>query len=188
MSTLNYRWRSRWVKLLLAGGLLAIGLVVPGASKAQELGWASQAHARALTMNISTHATAQGVIQPGVVLGGFTSQGWPVVLELARRGKLVIIGATGLDMTCTSGDQFSVEDGWQLLRIARNGRVNASEQIPAGQGQGNPLTGGSHSLTGHFDRHRSTFRGTWRMQLNFMNTDGSTDTCQSGPVTFSTTL
>jgi hypothetical protein len=187
VSTLKQRRKHRGVKLLLIGAVVAFKLVAPGASRAQDVSWASQPHA-AVTTNMSARASAQGEIKAGTILGGFTSQGWPVVLELARGGKSVILGAAGLDVTCTSGDQFPVEDGWQLLTVAQNGRVNASEQIPAQQGQGTTLTGGSHSLKGRFNRHRSTFRGTWQMQLNFKNADGSTDSCQSGPVTFSAAL
>jgi hypothetical protein len=184
VSDMNRRRKVRRVKLLVVGACVAIRLLVPGAARAHEVTWRSRAHGAALVTDISTHASSQGVLKSGMVLGGFTSQGWPVVFELTHNRRLVILGATGLDLTCTSGDQFPVEDGWQLLTVAKNGRVNASEQIPA-QGI---LTGGSHSLTGRFNRQRSTFRGTWRMQLNFKNTDGSADTCQSGPVTFSLTL
>jgi hypothetical protein len=188
VSNLNHRRRVRRFKLLVVGAFVAIRLLVPGAARAQPVSWVSQAHDAAVATDISAHASSQGVLKSGMVLGGFTSQAWPVVFELAHGGRLVILGATGLNLTCTSGDQFPVEDGWQLLTVAKNGRVNAAEQIPAQQGQGDTLTGGSHSLSGRFNRKRSTFRGTWRMQLNFMNTDGSTDMCQSGPVTFSLTL
>ncbi|MGZ4184502.1 MAG: hypothetical protein ACXVUE_01530 [Solirubrobacteraceae bacterium] len=188
MSTLNHRRKIRRVRVLVVGAFVAIRLLVPGAARAQDVSWASQAHGADVATDISAHASSQGVLKSGMVLGGFTSQAWPVVFELAHGGRLVILGATGLNLTCTSGDQFPVEDGWQLLTVAKNGRVNASEQIPAQQGQGDTLTGGSHSLTGRFNRQRTAFRGTWRMQLSFTNTDGSADTCQSGPVTFSLTL
>lgn len=188
MSNMSSRRKVRGVKLLVVGGFVAIRLLVPGAARAQDSSWTSQGHGAAVATDISAHASSQGVLKSGMALGGFTSQGWPVVFELTHNARLVIIGATGLNLTCTSGDQFPVEDGWQLLTIAKNGRVNASEQIPGQQGQGANLTGGSHSVTGRFNRQRSTFRGTWRMQLNFTNTDGTTDTCQSGPVTFSLTL
>src|SRR5262249_34365808 len=143
--------------------------------------------ASTVATNIAAHTAALSP-RGAVALGGFTSQGWPIVLELGRGGKSVNVAATGLDMSCTSGDQFSIEDGWQLLDVAKNGRVHVSEQIPPGQGQAASLTGGSHSLTGRFDRHRSMFRGTWRLQLNFKAADGTTDQCQSGQVRLIATL
>jgi hypothetical protein len=185
VSNLNRRRKVRRVKLLVVGAFVAIRLLVPGPAEAQDATGTYHGH---VATRVSAHASSQGVLKSGMVLGGFTSQGWPVVFELSRAGRLVILGATGLDLTCTSGNQFPVEDGWQLLTVAKDGRVTGSESIPAQQGQGDTLTGGSHSLTGRFNRQRSTFRGTWRMQLNFTNADGTSDTCQSGPVTFSLTL
>jgi hypothetical protein len=179
VSSLNRRRKFRAVKLLLVGAFVAIRLVVPGASKAQDVSWASHTQAADAATGMSPHADALGAIRPGVTLGGFTSQGWPFVLELSRSGKLTIEAATGLDMTCTSGAQFAVEDAWQLLGIAKNGMVRTTQQIPPA---GAILTGGSHSLTGRFDRKRLTFRGAWSLQLNFKFADGTTDTCQSGTV------
>lgn len=176
MSSLNSR---RAVKLLLVGAVVAIRLIGPGASKAQDVSWTAHTRAASVPTGMPAHADALGVIRSGVTLGGLTSQGWPFVLELSRTGKLVIVAATGLDMTCTSGDQFAVEDGWQLLGIAKNGLVHTTQQIPPAAGT---LTGGSHFLTGRFDRKRLTFRGVWSLQLNFKFADGTTDQCQSGSV------
>lgn len=163
MSTHQTGRRIRRIGLLLVGAFVAIMIAGIGTS------------------------TAQGLTRGGVALGGFTSQGWPVVLELGGAGKLVTQTAVGLDMTCTSGDKFSVEDGWQVLDIAKNGKLQTTEQLPPVQTQGTTLTG-SHSLTGRFDRHRSTFRGVWRLQLNYTAADGTTDQCQSGPVKLLATL
>jgi hypothetical protein len=94
----------------------------------------------------------------------------------------VTVAATGLDMTCTSGQQFPIEDAWTLLNVARNGRVHATEKIPPSSGQTISLTGGSHSLTGKLNRKRSTFRGVWQMDLTYKTSDGQTDQCHSGRV------
>lgn len=182
MSSLNRRLA---VKLLLVGAVAAIRLIGPGASKAQDVSWASHARAAGVRTDMPAHADALGVIRSGATLGGLTSQGWPFVLQLSRTGKLVIVAATGVDMTCTSGDRFAVEDGWQLLSIAKNGMVQTTQQIPPAAGA---LTGGSHSLTGRFDRKRLTFRGVWSLQLNFKFADGTTDQCQSGSVKLLATL
>ena len=69
--------------------------------------------------------------------------------------------------------------------FAKNGKLHATEQIPPA---GDILTGGSHSLTGRFDRQRSTFRGAWSVRLNYQFADGTTDQCQSGKVKLIATL
>ena len=115
-------------------------------------------------------------------LGGFTSQGWPVVLDVVRGRKLVRIAETGLDMTCTSGEQFPTKDEWVVLPVQRNGRVHGSVQIPPEPGATVSITGGSDSLIGKFNRQRSVFRGVWQLRLAFTTTDGQADSCQSGPV------
>jgi hypothetical protein len=182
--THEYRRGIRHAGLLLGAAFVAItiaGLVV---SKAQALTWGAAAEP-VPTANITARTASLSPTKGPVALGGFTSQGWPVVFELGRGRKLVTLVAAGFDLTCTSGNQFSVEDGWQLLDIAKNGKLHTTEQIPPA---GDTLTGGSHSLTGRFDRQRSTFRGVWSLQLNFKFADGTTDQCQSGKVKLIATL
>jgi hypothetical protein len=184
VSTHEYR-RGTWrMGLLLVAAFVAITIAGLAVSKAQALTWGFNTEP-APTPNVSANALAHGPTSSAVALGGFTSQGWPVVFELGRGGKLVTLVGAGLDLTCTSGDQFSVEDGWQLIDIAKNGKVHTTEQIPP---SGDSLTGGSHSLIGRFDRHRLTFRGTWRLQLSFKLADGTTDQCRSGSVKLIATL
>lgn len=184
MSTHEYRQGFRRVGLLLGAAFVAItiaGLVV---SKAQALTWGATAKS-VPTTDITARTASQGPAKGAVALGGFTSQGWPTVFELGRGAKLVTLVAAGFDLTCTSGEQFSIEDGWKLVDIPKNGKLHATEQIPPA---GDTLTGGSHSLTGRFDRQRSTFRGVWSLQLNFKFADGTTDQCQSGKVKLIATL
>jgi hypothetical protein len=115
-------------------------------------------------------------------LAGFTSQGWPVVIDVARGRGLVRIAATGLNMTCTAGDRFQTEDTWVILNIQRNGRVHGTTQISPVPGTSVSITGGSDSLIGKFNRERSVFRGVWQLRLSFATQAGKTDSCQSGPV------
>lgn len=184
MSTHEYRRGIRRAGLLLGAAFVAITIAGLVAANAQALTWGGAA-TRVPNANITARTASQSPAKGAVALGGFTSQGWPVVFELGRGGKLVTLVGAGFDLTCSSGDQFSVEDGWQLLGIARNGKLNTTEQIPPA---GDTLTGGSHSLTGRFDRQRSTFRGVWSLQLNFKFADGTTDQCQSGKVKLIATL
>jgi hypothetical protein len=139
----------------------------------------------AMTIAVAT-SSAQGLAggpsSSTTALGGFTSQGWPVVLEVARGGRLVAVAATGLELTCSSGQRFPIEDGWSLLDVGPNGAVRVADQIPPSSGQTVSLTGGSHSLTGRLNRDRSTFRGVWRLHLTFKTADGQIDQCRSGRV------
>lgn len=180
MSTHEYRRRIRWGLLLIA-----ITIAVPGASKAEAVNWRVPAARSTVTTNASARTAAQGLPKSMVALGGFTSQRWPVVLMVARGGTGIRLAATGLDLTCSSGDRFSTEDAFAHLSVAKDGKVHQSDLIPP---QGSDFLGGSHSLTGHLNRRQATFQGVWQLQLMFKATDGSTDTCTSGPVAFIATL
>ena len=173
------------MRLLLVAACIAIRIVIPGESKAQAPNWEAP---KKVPTNVSADATFQTLPKPGAALGGFTQQGWPIVLEIGRGAKQIIVAATGLDLVCSSNDEFAIHDGFAHVAVAKNGTIHATEQIPARVGQTVSLTGGSHTLTGRLNRRRSTFRGVWTMQLTFQLADGSTDRCGSGPVPVFATL
>lgn len=178
MSTHEYRRAIRRTGLLLGAAFVAITIAGLAASNAQALAWATAAKS-ATTPSVSANALAQGLPKSMVVLGGFTSQRWPVVFDIARGAKQIPVAAVGLDLTCSAGEQFSTEDAFAHVVVAKHGRVHESDLIPP---DGSDFLGGSHSLTGHLDRHHATFQGVWQLQLMFKASDGSTDTCQSGSV------
>jgi len=160
-------------------------------------GWTSHADARGIPAHRSVRAmmagagaNAQGVPSPaaGKVLGGFTSQGWPVVLAISNNSKGIVTAGAGLDMSCASGASFGVPDRWRNLPIGPNGVVHVSDSIGAQQGSGASITGGTDSLTGKFNRKRGTFAGVWQLHLTFSMPNGQTDTCDSGRVTFTVAL
>ena len=178
MSTHEYRRGIRRTGLLLGAAFVAIAIAGLAASPAPALTWNTAAKS-ATTPSVSADALAQGLPKSMVVLGGFTSQRWPVVFDIARGAKQIPAAAVGLDLTCSAGEQFSTEDAFGHLVVAKNGKVHESDPIPP---QGSDFLGGSHSLTGHLDRRHATFQGVWQLQLMFKAADGSTDTCQSGSV------
>jgi hypothetical protein len=184
VSTHEYRRGIRRTGLLLVAAFVAITIAGLAAAKAHALTWGAITKPT-VTPSVSTDVVTKGLPKSMVALGGFTSQRWPVVFEVAHGGKQIPIAAVGLDLNCTSGVQFSTEDSFGHLQVAKNGRVHEVDVIP---GQGSDFLGGSHSLTGHLDRRRGTFQGVWQLQLNFVATDGSTDNCQSGTVAFGATL
>lgn len=178
MSTYEYRRGIRRAGLLLGAALVSITIASLGASQAQAVAWRTATTAVA-TPSVSADALAQGLPKSMVVLGGFTSQRWPVVFNVAGAGKRIPVAAVGLDLTCSAGEQFSTEDAFGHLGVAKSGKVHESDLIPP---DGSDFLGGSHSLTGHLDRRHATFQGVWQLQLMFKAADGSTDTCQSGSV------
>jgi hypothetical protein len=131
---------------------------------------------------------ARAAAARSVVFGGLTSQGWPVVAYIARSGKRLELAVIGLDMSCTSGSRFPLDDGVENLRIRANGTVHHFSAVPPTAGSSVSITGGSDSFTGKLNRERLTFTGKWQLHLNFATSNGQTDQCDSGPVTFKTRL
>jgi len=136
----------------------------------------------------SALAAAAAVPASGEVLGGFTSQGWPVVVEISKDAKRINTIGIGLDMSCTSGQQAGLRDGWVRLPVGPRGKVHATLTIPASPGSSVSLTGGSDSLTGTLNRRRLTFSGVWELILMFKDSTGHVDKCDSGRVTFAARL
>lgn len=129
-----------------------------------------------------------GAPAAGRALGGFTRQGWPGVLEISMSAKRIALAVTGLDMRCTSGARFTLEDGWTHLPIQPDGRVQVSKRISPMAGSSVSITGGSHSFIGMLDRKRAIFFGRWHLHLDFLTSDGQTDHCDSGSVPFAARL
>lgn len=127
----------------------------------------------------------------GMTLGGFTSQRWPVVVDVAKDGRRITQVALGLDMNCTSGGSFGTPDRFFDLPVWSNGSVHAAmllPPLPASPGSTVSITGGSDSVTGRLDRRQATFIGTWQLHVDFQNSDGTSDHCDSGRVSFKTRL
>ena len=124
----------------------------------------------------------------GRVLGGFTGQGWPVVLEISNNTKRIALAATGLEMRCTSGVRFTAEDSWTHVAIGRNGGVQVIKKVSPMAGSSASITGGSRSLIGVLNRRQGTFFGRWRLHLEYLTSGGQADHCDSGAVPFAARL
>jgi hypothetical protein len=113
-----------------------------------------------------------------------TAQAWPVVFAISKNETQVAGAIAAITLSCSSGQQFTVEDAWSKLRIGRAGAVHTSAIIaPAPVGSGASITGGSHSMSGKLSRRTGNFSGVWHLQLNFSTSSG-TDSCDSGEVAF----
>ena len=185
MSVHNHDQKRRHPRRVVA--LILVAMAAAGSTaSARSLSDPRSLQATFATAEASTDAAA--VPTAGQVLGGFTSQGWPVVVAFAKQRKKIGLIATGLDMSCTSGEALPLEDGWERLPISASGQVHAAATIPPLRGATSSLTGGSHSLSGRFNRQRSVFSGVWRLHLTFKTATGQTDQCDSGRVTFTALL
>jgi hypothetical protein len=169
--------------------LIALAGMTVGATNVAAHALSGHASAEAVRAGAAVAAhPSPGGSTPGVFLGGLTSQSWPFVIEISRNGRMVSGAAVGLDMTCTSGDQFSVPDGWSRLPVGRDGRVDGVVAVPPSSGASASITGGSDSFTGKLNRRRATFSGVWDLHLNFSLSNGQTDSCDSGGVKVSAAL
>jgi hypothetical protein len=142
----------------------------------------SLAHAAAVSQPKTTTSPAAGR-----VLGGLTSQQAPVILDISKNSKRIDKAVTDLQLTCTSGDQLWFPDSWSRSPLDSHGSVSMHLTIPpdtSGGTNGVTLTGGSDEFSGKLNRKTATFSGNWQLQLSFSMSDGTTDQCDSGLVTF----
>ena len=163
--------------------LIAVAGLAAGATSAAARGPSGHAAAEASRAHAAVAAHSSSAASgAGMFLGGLTSQSFPFVIQLSKNGKAVRGVAVGLEMTCTSGDQFGLPDSWTHLPIARNGSVRVSLAVPPSAGTGASITGGTDSFSGKFNRKRTAFSGVWDLHLNFSLSNGQTDSCDSGLV------
>jgi hypothetical protein len=174
--------RRRHFRPFLVAGIAAMTVTV---SSVSARAWShSSARARIATAGHAQLAAATGA---GKVLGGLTSQYMPVIFRIANDGRRIDAGVAGLVMSCSLGDGGPVNDAWIRVPINAHGKVHAGGGIPPSGGGSVMLTGGSHSLTGRFNRARTEFVGVWQLHLTLQE-NGQTDQCDSGRVRFNATL
>jgi hypothetical protein len=180
----------RWpylVSLVVLAALVAT-LIVAGSGSAKGVSRQRQLEAAAARV---VKPPAPVLPAAGKVLGGFTSQHLAVVLEIAKKDKRVNLAGTAFNLTCTSGDQIVIPDGFQKLPIGKNGAVSVKFEIPASGPPSSTTTtllGGTDTLTGKLNAKNATFSGTWELQLNFSVPNMPEDQCDSGRVTFKAVL
>jgi hypothetical protein len=123
----------------------------------------------------------------GTVLGGFTSQGWPVVIKMSGDHRRIVRVGIGLSMHCTSGSRFALNDGGGPLPIGAGRKVHMAATIPPVAGSTVSVVGGSDMISGRLEPGNTSFAGVWDLHLVFATADGHTDTCDSGRVSFTAT-
>jgi hypothetical protein len=173
--------RVRYARLAIALGLVVWGSMHSGRASAAVHSFPPEAAQGHIVRAVDPAA--------GRVLGGMTSQHWPVIMTLSGNEKSMD-ARVALDMGCTSGNDWTAPDGWSRISVPANGKVNVSQAVRpyAGSGGSVSITGGLDSLSGKLNRKRGTFSGVWELQLNFASSNGQTDSCDSGRVSFSVRL
>jgi len=119
------------------------------------------------------------------VYGGVTPQNWPIVVDLDKTQTKVTRIVIGLDMTCTSKENFGTTDGFTDVKINSKNRFKATFGPQRIDAAGTP-TDIQGSITGKRAKDRSFIKGTWNYKVIFYDAAGTTviDTCESGLVSW----
>jgi hypothetical protein len=139
------------------------------------------------------HLSAQAAVKDkaargtaaGAVYGGVTPQNWPIVVELDEKATHIKRILTGLDMTCTSKENFGTTDGLTDIKLNAKNRFKTAYGPQRIDAAGTPadIEG---AVTGRLTKDRSAMKGTWSYKVTFFDAGGTTviDTCESGLVSW----
>jgi hypothetical protein len=163
--------------LTVSGACVAAAAAGTGASAADALDRGGR-HAGA-------SAAATKPAPGGHIYGGVTPQKWPIVIELDKDATKVTRIVTGLDMTCTSNENFGTTDGFNNVKINSKNRFKATFGPQRIDAAGTPaeIQG---AITGRRSNDRTSMKGTWSYKVTFYDAAGTnvTDTCESGLVSW----
>lgn len=124
---------------------------------------------------------ARGSSAKPVVLGGLTSKGWPVYIQLSANGKRIVRAVGALEQTCSKGGLFAIPDEWRNVPV-RHGRFTSTFQDSSTE-NGETFEF-DDTFAGKVNRKRTVVSGTWRNKTVVHEPDGSVDTCDSGVLKF----
>jgi hypothetical protein len=121
----------------------------------------------------------------GTVLGGETSEGWPVVVELSKNGKQVVRASAGIHLTCKSGGVVNVPDVYRKLTVSPSGKLGTNFGPTTQRNDDGTTTDYEGSISGKLNKARTSASGTWTLKWTDHDTAGAiTDTCESGSVSW----
>jgi hypothetical protein len=144
-----------------------------------------RAHAAAAKGTAPKQAAAPKSAAGGAVYGGVTPQNWPIVVELDKAAGKVKRIVTGLDMACSSKENFGTTDGFTDIKLNSRNRFKATFGPQRIDAAGTPadIQG---AITGRRSRDRASIKGTWSYKVTFYDATGTnvTDTCESGLVSW----
>jgi hypothetical protein len=173
--------RAKWLRVaFVVSAAIAAHAIHGGSAQAAALAPHPHAAARILAAQDAPNASS-------VVLAGFTSQQYPTFFKVSGNARTLTIGAIAIEMTCTSGSQFVLEDAFGRVQISPNGRLHARTSVPATAGPNGETYSGTDSLTARLNHRHTEVSGTWQLQVSYSFTNGMSDQCDSGPVRFTAT-
>jgi hypothetical protein len=118
----------------------------------------------------------------GVVYGGMTSNGWPVIVEVTRDGRFVKRMVGGIFAKCNVDGIYTFPSQWRDLRISRAG-VFKEAYVDTDVEDGLEVTY-AESFAAKFNRARTRITGKWRASAAFQMPDGAVNVCDTGPLRF----
>jgi hypothetical protein len=131
----------------------------------------------------ATLAAAAPAAAQARVLGGTTSDGWPIVVEINKSGKQIVQASTGVTLNCTSGAVFSVPDGFQKMKISKKGKFGVTFGPATSDNPDGTKTVFEGSVSGKTNKARTKASGKWQLKVTDVAATGAvTDTCDSGSV------
>jgi hypothetical protein len=165
-------WRTNSARRL--GGLAAVAIAaavcVPLAASASPHRDGSYARSAATT---------------GVVYGGRTAQGWPVMIELKSNRRRVVQAVIGLRLPCTSGNIAALPDRYVNLAVNKRRKFRASFGPDTVRNDDGTTSDFEGSVSGRLNRARSKVSGRWQLKITEHDSAGAvTDTCDSGSISW----
>jgi hypothetical protein len=128
---------------------------------------------------------ARGAAVAGVVYGGVTPQGFPVMFELRKSRRALVRSAIGLRLSCTSGATVSISDRYGKGNIVRR-RFHGSFGPDTTRNDDGSTQDAQGSLRGKLNAAGTKIAGTWQVIVTDRDAAGNvTDTCDSGVVRWS---
>ena len=128
-------------------------------------------------------ARAESAAAKGVVYGGRTGQGWPVMIELTKNRRRVVQAVIGLRLTCTSDTFVNLPDRYVNMTVNRRRKFSASFGPDTQRNSDGTTTDFQGSISGGLNRARSKISGRWQFTLTEFDAAGAvTDTCDAGGV------
>jgi hypothetical protein len=132
---------------------------------------------------VGAQARSAAAPAAGVVYGGQTPQDWPIVLELNKNRTRVVRAIIGLRLTCTSGGNSRVSDGYRRMPISRKRKFSASFGPQPERNDDGTISDWEGSINGALNASRSKLSGTWQLKAIHRDAGGVVvDTCDSGRV------
>jgi hypothetical protein len=138
----------------------------------------------AMAAPIHDSTNARSAATAGVNYGGVTSQEFPVIVEVNKKGRKVVRAVIAIRLTCTSGGIVIVPDSYSTLRIKKR-KFSASFGPTTQRNPDGTTLDLEGAMDGAFSSSRTKVSGHWSFKGTEHDATGAiTDTCDSGSVSW----